>query len=131
MTGRLSLDVPCDRDAPSTVRGALADIDPPDWVSGDVMLVASELVTNAVLHSGCLDRHLLDVEVHLGDDRITVSVRDPGLSGQHAQPADSELVADGWGLRIVEQLAQRWGAEREDDGYRVWAEMAAGASAIR
>jgi hypothetical protein len=26
-------------------------------------------------------------------------------------------------LRIVEQLAQRWGSERPD-GYRVWAELA-------
>src|SRR5947207_15432944 len=86
----LSFEVPCDRDAPGTVRDALADIDPPDWVFGDVMLVASELVTNAVVHSGCLDRHLLDVEIHLDDDRITVSVRDPGLSGLNARLGDSE-----------------------------------------
>jgi anti-sigma regulatory factor (Ser/Thr protein kinase) len=122
----LSLKVPCDRNAPATVRDALAETDSPSWVLGDVMLVASELVTNAVLHSGCFDRHLLEVEVQFDDDRITVSVRDPGLSGRSARPMAVERVSGGWGLRIVEQLAARWGAERQD-GYRVWAEIPAAA----
>jgi anti-sigma regulatory factor (Ser/Thr protein kinase) len=120
----LSLKVPCDREAPGTVRDALAELDPTEWVIGDVMLVASELVTNAVLHSGCFDHHMLDVDVRLEDERITLSVRDPGLSGQSARPATAQRRTGGWGLQIVEQLAARWGAER-GEGYRVWAEIAA------
>jgi anti-sigma regulatory factor (Ser/Thr protein kinase) len=123
----LSLEVPCDRRAPATVRGALAKQESPDWLLGDVMLVASELVTNAVLHSGCLDHHLLGVQVRFDDERITISVRDPGLSGGSAGAVASARVAGGWGLRIVEELAERWGADR-DDGYRVWAEISSAAS---
>ena len=119
----LSVEVPCDRDAPGTVRQALLDVDSVGWVVGDVMLVASELVTNAVLHSGCLDEHLLRVRACLDDGHIRLSVCDPGLSASNARvvrTTDDE--AGGWGLRIVEQLAAEWGAER-GDGYRVWARV--------
>lgn len=117
------LELPCDRDAPGTVRQALLDIDSLSWEVGDVMLVASELVTNAVLHSGCYDEHLLKVRACLGDGHIRISVWDPGLSGRTARVgATIDRDAGGWGLRIVDQLAAEWGTER-GDGYRVWAEL--------
>jgi serine/threonine-protein kinase RsbW len=121
----LSLEVPCDRDAPGAVREALNAIDSLGWVLGDVMLVASELVTNAILHSGCVDEHVLKVKAALSPDRMVISVIDPGLSGKtaHPRPADREEAVSGWGLRIVDQLAARWGSERAE-GYRVWAEVA-------
>jgi anti-sigma regulatory factor (Ser/Thr protein kinase) len=118
----LSLEVPCDRDAPGTVREALLDVDSLGWVVGDVMLVASELVTNAVLHSGCLDEHVLRVQVCLHDRNIRISVWDPGLSDKTAEVGTVERGVGGWGLQIVEQLAAAWGSER-GDGYRVWAEL--------
>lgn len=118
----LSLDVPCDRDAPGTVRQALLDLESLGWMLGDVMLVASELVTNAVLHSGCLDEHVLRVRACLNDSHIKISVWDPGLSGGNAQVVGDDGDAGGWGLMIVEQLAANWGAQRSD-GYQVWAEM--------
>jgi anti-sigma regulatory factor (Ser/Thr protein kinase) len=125
----LSLQVPCDREAPGVVREALTDVECPGWVLGDVMLVASELVTNAVLHSGCWDQHLLDVEVQMAGDRVNISVRDPGLSGRTARPVEAESVAGGWGLRIVAELSQSWGTDR-GDGYRVWAEVPSTGSPI-
>ena len=118
----LALEVPCDRDAPGRVRQALMDLESLGWVLGDVMLVASELVTNAVLHSGCLDQHRLKVRAGLGDRHIRISVTDPGLSGQEAEIPAFRGTPGGWGLRLVDQLAAEWGTER-DDGYRVWAEM--------
>jgi hypothetical protein len=37
---------------------------------------------------------------------------------------DAMLVAiGGLGLKVVEQIAAAWGAERRDDGYRVWADL--------
>jgi anti-sigma regulatory factor (Ser/Thr protein kinase) len=130
----LCLEVPCDRDAPGMVRQALLDLDSLGWVLGDVMLVASELVTNAVLHSGCVDEHLLTVRGWLGDGQIRISVLDPGLSGGSVQLGDenrdggsaSDARAGGWGLQIVDQLAARWGSER-GEGYLVWADMLLGA----
>jgi anti-sigma regulatory factor (Ser/Thr protein kinase) len=130
----MCLEVPCDRDAPGTVRQALLDLDSLGWVLGDVMLVASELVTNAVLHSGCLSQHALTVRGCLGDGQIRISVWDPGLSGGSAQlgdgggggdtdgDGDGDGRAGGWGLRIVDQLAAEWGSER-GEGYLVWADM--------
>jgi anti-sigma regulatory factor (Ser/Thr protein kinase) len=120
----VSLDIPCDRHAPALVRGALAEFEDDDLSLADGMLVASELVTNAVLHSGCTADHMVSVRARLRRDRLLISVHDPGISGESAEPRRSERPElGGLGLRVVEQLAQRWGSERPD-GYRVWAELA-------
>jgi anti-sigma regulatory factor (Ser/Thr protein kinase) len=119
----LSLDIPCDHDAPSTVRAALGRVNSRAWAMGGVMLIASELVSNAVLHSGCLHQHMLKIRASATRDRITISVHDPGVSGQRAQPRTEQNTGGGWGLRLVDQLATRWGAQREN-GYHVWAEVA-------
>jgi serine/threonine-protein kinase RsbW len=119
----LTLDLPCDPGAPAVVRQALADADESEWLLGDAMLIASELVTNAVLHSGCSAHQTVSVRASLRGDRLLIAVHDPGVSGQVAEPRHSESSAPGgWGLRIIEQLAERWGYERPD-GYRVWAEL--------
>jgi serine/threonine-protein kinase RsbW len=119
----LTLDLPCDSDAPAAVRHALAGLDQYGWQLGDAMLVASELVTNAVRHSGCSADHSVDVRASLRGDRLLIAVHDPGISGQPAQARHGEQSRlGGWGLQIVEELADRWGSERPD-GYRVWAEF--------
>ena len=120
----LSLELPCDTDAPARVRTALAGEDRFGWILGDVMLVASELVTNAVLHSGCGSQHRLRVAATLDSDCLRIVVEDPGLTAGSIQRRElSEFSDAGVGLLIVDQLVERWGAER-DDGYRVWAELA-------
>jgi hypothetical protein len=54
-------------------------------VLGDVALVASELVMNAVLHSGCTTDHLLNVRASLDPEGLLISVQDPGISGTGAK----------------------------------------------
>ena len=117
----LSLDLPCAADAPATVRAALRDT---GSESDDVLLVASELVTNAVVHSGCAPGELLNVRVSEQSERVLISVCDPGVSSRRAvvQAAEPSSVG-GWGLRLVAQLSERWGSDRPG-GYRVWAEVA-------
>ena len=61
----LSLDIPCDRHAPGAVRDALGEVHDGGWQLDDGLLVASELVTNAVRHSGCVPDHTLQVSVDL------------------------------------------------------------------
>jgi anti-sigma regulatory factor (Ser/Thr protein kinase) len=118
----LSLDVPCDNYAAVTVREALRGTDGIAGSLSEALLVASELVTNAVQHSGCADDHMLEVCADLRRDRLLISVHDPGISGRPAEPRHPVSGLGGWGLRIVAQLADRWGSERPN-GYRVWAEL--------
>lgn|SRR5438067_5565752 len=119
----LSLEVPCDRHAPRAVRKALSHVTSRGRAPGDVLLIASELVTHAVLSAGGLRAHVLKVRALLARDQMTISVHGPGRSDEYARRRPAEHADGGWGLRIVEQLAARWGAER-DDGYRIWAEVA-------
>jgi serine/threonine-protein kinase RsbW len=119
----LGLEVPCNRTAPARVRLALAEIEEVGWVLGDAILVASELVTNAVTHSGGGPSDLIEVRVSRGTEGVMISVRDPGTSGKQAEiPGRADIDMGGLGLRIVDAIALRWGAER-GDGYCVWAEL--------
>src|ERR1700761_5377683 len=119
----LSLDVPCAADAPALVRAALEQAGD-GWIIGDAMLIASELVTNAVLHSGGGAGHVLHVTATVGDGSVRISIEDPGRPDGAATPLQlSEFSDGGVGLLIVDHLADRWGVER-DGGYRVWAELA-------
>jgi serine/threonine-protein kinase RsbW len=123
-TSDLRFELPCDSHAPSAVREALRELDV-GWVTGDAMLVASELVTNAVVHSGCTEAELIGVRIEVGRDRLLIAVRDPGTSGGTARLREDDDAFGGMGLRVVEQLARRWRSERSN-GHHVWAELARG-----
>jgi serine/threonine-protein kinase RsbW len=121
--GLLHLELRCDVGAPSRVRRALGRLDQLGWRLGDAMLVATELVTNALRHSACREQDSIEVEVHQSGERVVISVRDPGKSGRVAQVREpGELGQGGVGLWLVDQLSRRWGDER-NGGYRVWAEL--------
>lgn len=122
-TDTRSFELRCDRDAPAVIREAVRELEEIGWAVGDAMLVASELVSNAVVHSGAREHDIIRVELALHGDRLLISVIDPGISGVNAVRAATEDPFGGIGLRLVEQLAIRWGSERRD-GYRVWAELA-------
>jgi anti-sigma regulatory factor (Ser/Thr protein kinase) len=119
----MALTVPCAPSASAAVREELGRLDELGWVLGDVMLVASEMVNNAVVHSGGTPHDDLQVRASRRAGLLTVSVRDPGLSGSRAQPAPpTELPVGGWGLHIIDALCECWG-EENDDGHWVWAEI--------
>jgi len=122
----MALTLPCAPSASAVVREELRHLDEIGWILGDVMLVASELVNNAVVHSGGSPHDELQVCASRREDRLMVSVRDPGISGQSAGPRPAtDLQAGGWGLQIVEALCEQWGEER-NDGYLVWAALSLG-----
>ena len=119
----VDLRVRCDESAPAAARRALGGLDAFGWVMGDLMLIASELVTNAVLHSGCTEDDQVELRLEQGDGHLRLSVVDPGRTSQSARAAiDEQRESGGIGLYIVEQLASQWGADRSE-GYRVWAEV--------
>ena len=118
----LNLELPCAPDAPRTVRAALRRSESAGGANDDVMLVASELVTKAVLHAGREPGRLLNVRVSERDRRVVISVHDPGVADRQGAPwAPAEPGVGEWGL--LARLSERWGVERPDS-YRVWAEVA-------
>jgi anti-sigma regulatory factor (Ser/Thr protein kinase) len=114
----------CDPGAPGVVRGALSHLQEPQVSLGDAILVASELVANAVRHSCCATDDLLRIEMLECSDCLEIAVSDPGTSGRSAERVERQPGDGGLGLQVVEQLTRDWGAERHSDGYRVWAQLA-------
>jgi len=121
----LTLEVPCEASAPGRVRQALAAVHDGGWSLDDGLLIASELVTNAVRHSGCGAEHSVRVDVSHHGKNLLISVLDPGLSGDAVKRDEREASRPGGlGLLIIQRLSVRWGTARRD-GYRVWAELPA------
>jgi len=116
----IRLEVRCNRDAPSLVREAVDNALNGGAIREDARLIASELVTNAVRYSGAGPEQLLEFRIRLQPESLIISVHDPCVAGQKAHLRQDP--AGGYGLRIVDRLATRWGAEHPD-GQRVWAEL--------
>jgi anti-sigma regulatory factor (Ser/Thr protein kinase) len=116
--------LPCDPTAPRLARHALHPLAVLEPVRDDALLITTELVSNAIRHSGCSSADEVEVVAELTSEGVLIAVTDPGRSGSvpACRPADT-VRGGGLGLRIVETLAQRWGAERRN-GLRVWAEIA-------
>ncbi|MGY1837628.1 ATP-binding protein [Blastococcus sp. SYSU DS0510] len=108
------------------VAEALADL--PEQLRETAELLVSELVTNAIRHSGGAD---LAVSVErLSAERVCIGVTDDG----HGYPVlRSPKVTDehGRGLQLIGLLADRWGVRRTrgSDAKTVWFELAVTRSA--
>jgi anti-sigma regulatory factor (Ser/Thr protein kinase) len=116
------------RNARSQARGLLEESLSSEELD-DVMLVISELVTNAVRHGGAGRDSVVDVELSAADaiaatHAVMVEVHDlEPLS----QPSNGDLArardgGGGMGLRVVAQLCTDWGTRARDGGKSVWAE---------
>ncbi|WP_282695641.1 ATP-binding protein [Streptomyces sp. CC208A] len=93
--------------------------------AGDVAeLLTSELVTNALVHTG----HGAVVTATVDPGQLRVEVRDfePGLVGPLVPPADDGT--HGRGLFLVRELADSWGIEEHGGGKVVWFELNGGAA---
>ena len=84
----------------------------------DALLMLSELVTNAVRHA----HTLLRVMVSLADQTVRVEVHDDDPTLPVA-PDPAHHATSGRGLRIVDDLADRWGITHNGDGKTVWFEL--------
>ena len=78
----------------------------------DAGLMASELVTTALRHG----RGAITIRITSGRDDVTVEVADEGDGEIEIAPTPG--VSGGWGLRLVDALADAWGARRGST--RVW-----------
>ena len=86
----------------------------------DAALLVTELVANVVDHvRGETD---LTLELSVSDTWLRIGV----LDGSSIRPVIQELSHErprGRGMRMVEAIADRWGAEDHNGGKRVWFEM--------
>jgi anti-sigma regulatory factor (Ser/Thr protein kinase) len=84
----------------------------------DIVLVVSELVTNAILHGESAQQ----LRLRRTSRRVVVEVFDNGRRMPHPRVADVEA-ENGRGLYLVARLADRWGARPVHGGKVVWCEF--------
>jgi anti-anti-sigma factor len=125
---RVELELPRDPQSPARaraeVRECLAQQDPSELAN--VVLLTSELVTNAVVHPRGVGNTPVALRVLVYEDRVRVEVEDTGAGFDHAVPVLGEGER-GRGLFLVQQFSERWGSGRvqTDAGprFRVWFEL--------
>ncbi len=105
------------------VETAVADAGLADLAYTATLLV-SELVANAVLHTG---ESPIEVLVRVTGERARVEVHD-GSPVLPMRKNYSTMSGTGRGLMLVEQMAAEWGAEPTTTGKMVWFELTAGST---
>lgn len=109
-------------DAAANARRGLArlrgDLDPP--LMETMRLLITELVTNSVRHTSA---KTILLRVLVGSSAVRTEVTDagPGFDPDATGAADGDRT--GWGLFLVERLAERWGVSQNGDGTKVWFEL--------
>jgi anti-sigma regulatory factor (Ser/Thr protein kinase) len=95
----------------------------PPAIRDDVLLLVTELVTNAVRHAGAGPERPVQIQLLHRAGCVVVAVADegPGFTWDPNPSAGSE--SGGWGLFLVDQTADRWGVERTTSGSCVWFEI--------
>ena len=119
---RFSGGVTAARCARRAVREELSDALPKRRLA-DVELLVSELATNSVRHAGCGEDDELSMEAAVEADRVRVRLFDRGRGfEEHTPQPPATGSAGGYGLILLERLADRWGVHR-DEGFCVWFEV--------
>jgi anti-sigma regulatory factor (Ser/Thr protein kinase) len=111
------------RDAPGAARLAFDSfcIGLPEDVARTGLLLLSEVVTNAVIHGSAGNASTIELHFATVGDMLQVEVSDDGpgfdpAAREHASDAES-----GWGLQLVEAMAESWGVDNRPT--RVWFEL--------
>jgi anti-sigma regulatory factor (Ser/Thr protein kinase) len=91
--------------------------------ASDIAVIVSELVTNSVLHADVGLSQTLTLELITLDDRLRISVIDPGSPFEpRILPPDHQRVG-GFGLFLVSELSEAWGVALDGTGgTRVWSD---------
>ena len=119
MAAEFQITLPRSVDAPRIARGLLGQR-LPDLMGEELenaKLLASELVTNAVVHgSGAIV-----LRAKLDEDRVLVEVIDQGRGFERVVRQREFEAVGGRGLGIVETVASRWGIH--EGTTHVWFEL--------
>jgi anti-sigma regulatory factor (Ser/Thr protein kinase) len=121
----LELELKRDLGAPAIARAAASgrcdDMDLSPSLCHTLLLLVSEVVSNAVLHSSAPRDAPIVFTTSITEDVIRVTVTDKG-SGFSPRPRDPETSHGGYGLYLLEKAAHRWGVDHVG-GTRVWFEL--------
>lgn len=117
----LDRDVRAPARARSEVSERLAELGI-DGVKGQLLvLLVSEVVSNAVRHSSAPSDAKIRLVATTTDEAVRVAVTDSG-EGFTPRPRDPDRLEDGYGLYLLEKAASSWGVENSD-GTTVWFEL--------
>ena len=110
--------------AVTAARLALADLDSTldPSTAFDVRLLVSELVTNSVQHASVSAEDSIRLHVDVGGQTVRVEVLDNGPGFELRDPIPDTQTDSGWGLFLVNQIADRWGVDRARESC-VWFEI--------
>jgi anti-sigma regulatory factor (Ser/Thr protein kinase) len=101
----------------------LAAANMPNELVEDAVLIATELMSNAIRHAHALPEGHVTVAWEINDASVTVRVTDGGASSQprvrHPGPND----ISGRGLSLVQAIAAQWGVEDDAATTTVWARL--------
>jgi anti-sigma regulatory factor (Ser/Thr protein kinase) len=86
-----------------------------------VVLLVSEVVSNAVRHSDAPSHTPIDLEASVTRDWVRVVVADGG-GGFTPRRRDPSRLSDGYGLYLLEKATSGWGVEAAG-GTTVWFEL--------
>ena len=113
-----------DEQSPAEARRSLEVLRPrlDDALVDDAVLLVSEIVSNSVRHASLDASDAIQVRVRGSNSLLHVDVVDPGR-GFDPDGLPTSRPNGGWGLRLLDRLASRWGVER-NDVTRVWFELA-------
>jgi len=126
----LLLDLPARPESVALARAGATELEVEDEACRQALLiVVSELVTNAIRHGGLGADEYLTLCVTRLRDRIRVEVIDRGAGfDRQCATAIEPSVHGGFGLRIVTELSERWGVIPGEGA--VWAEVPARTGAL-
>jgi len=123
MSRELSFELAGGPYAVTAARLALSELDElvDETQAFDVRVLVSELVTNSVEHASVGPEDSIKLSLAIDEVLIRCDVVDNGPGFDPPDDPAEDARDRGWGLFFVEQIADRWGVERESA--RVWFEI--------
>jgi anti-sigma regulatory factor (Ser/Thr protein kinase) len=119
------VDIAGGPEAPRIARHVLQAAAPfvPDVLLDDLRLLVSEVVTNSVRHGASGEGTMVRLKISCTDReaRIEVTDRGPGFLAPNL-PSPRPDRAGGWGLVLIDRIADRWGVDTAH-GTTVWFEI--------
>ena len=95
----------------------------PTPVRDDVLLLLTELLTNAVRHAKAAADRAVRVEFRRRGEMVRVAVFDEGTGFAADAPHHRRDQSGGWGLFLVDQIADRWAITPTASGTCAWFEI--------